>query len=371
MANPLLDLETCGQSVWLDYLSRALLDSGDLDRLIKNDHLKGLTSNPSIFEKAIAKTEDYDEEIHAFRKRSITDPKAVYETIALNDIQSACDHLRAVYEKTSTDGFASLEVSPHLAFDTNKTIDEGLRLWHAVARPNLMIKVPGTTEGMAAIRRLISEGVNVNVTLLFSVKAYEDAANAYLHGLKDRLDRDLRIDTVHSVASFFVSRIDSKVDRKLEQIIKGSKDSSAERLLGTIAIANAKVAYTRFQHIYQTDLAKHLLSNKANQQRLLWASTSTKNPKYRDVLYVDSLIANNTINTMPLETLNKFRDHGKVNDLFMTNIHQEQKKLDSLARLGLNFDALCQELLQEGVQLFIDAFDQLLASIEKKLSDKT
>lgn len=375
MANPLLDLENCGQSVWLDYISRALLDSGELDRLIKTDHIKGITSNPSIFEKAIAKSNDYDDQITGLRQKSITDAQTVYESLAINDIRDACDHLRPVYQiAAGCDGFASFEVSPHLAFDTEGTIDEGLRLWREVARPNLMIKVPGTSAGMGAIRKLISEGVNVNVTLLFSVKSYQDAARAYLQGLKDRLDRSLAIDSIQSVASFFVSRIDSKVDPKLEQIIKESKDpgkiDAAQKLLGTIAIANAKVAYCSFQHLYQTDLAKALIKAKAHPQRLLWASTSTKNPKYSDVLYVDSLIGMHTVNTMPMETLNAFKDHGKANDLFMKDIDREQEKLASLTQLGLNFETLCQELLKEGVQLFSNAFDQLLDAINKKLSLK-
>jgi|SRR5579871_381110 len=361
MVNPLVLLEKCGQSVWLDYISRGLLDDGGLKKLIDDDHLKGVTSNPSIFEKAIAKTSDYDQTIALLCKRSANDAKTVYEYLAVKDIRDACHQLRPVYDRTDgCDGFASLEVSPHLAFDAEGTAAEGLRLWQEVNCANLMIKVPGTNEGMVAIRSLISRGVNVNVTLLFSVNAYIDAANAYLQGLKDRLDQGLSIDTIHSVASFFISRIDSKLDAKLKQLAV----EKALQLVGKIAIANAKVAYNKFERIYESALAKTLLSHGATPQRLLWASTSTKNARYSDVLYVESLIAKSTVNTMPLETLNAFRDHGRASLSLMEN---QQQMLDNLAALGLDYEALCQELLQEGIELFATAFDQLLAAIAKKL----
>lgn len=371
--NPLIELEILGQSIWLDYISRALLDSGEFHRLIKDDHLKGVTSNPSIFEKAIAKTDDYKQAIDILSRKDARNAKVLYENLAVKDIEDACDLLRPTYEENKgSDGFASLEVSPHLAFDTAGTIEEGKHLWHQVDRPNLMIKVPGTKEGMGAIRALIGEGINVNVTLLFSVNAYKDAALAYLQGLKDRAEKGLPISSVQSVASFFVSRIDSKVDPKLEKVMQESKDQNkirwAQELLGTIAIANAKVAYLCYEEIYQGDLAKSLIRKGAHPQRLLWASTSTKNNRYPDVLYVESLIGKNTVNTLPPDTLKAFRDHGKASNSLMTNIQEARATLDRLSELGIDFESCCRELLQEGVKLFADAFDQLLGSVDKKLT---
>lgn len=360
----LLEVENLGQSIWLDYISRPLLDQGELLSLIKNDHLKGVTSNPSIFEKAISKTNDYDQSIKNLSATGVKDSQDLYEKLAIKDIQDACDLLRPAHEKTKgNDGFACLEVSPHLAFDSDKTIEEGKRLWHAVDRPNLMIKVPGTPEGTVAIRALISQGINVNVTLLFSVDAYEASAWAYLNGLKDRAEKGLAINSVKSVASFFISRIDSKVDALLEN--QGPKGAE---LQGKIAIANAKVAYLKFQEIYQSKLAQDLLLKGATFQRLLWASTSTKNKKYPDVLYVQSLIGKDTVNTLPLETLLAFRDHGQARSTLTANIEDAPMTMQKLESLGIDFDKCCQELLDEGITLFVNAFDQLIKSIGQKLS---
>lgn len=369
--NPLIELEDHGQSVWLDYISRSLLESGELSLLIKNDHLKGVTSNPSIFEKAIAKTNDYHQVMLEVSRKETLSAKDTYENLAVKDIRGACDLLRPIYEKTKgTDGFACLEVSPHLAYDTLASIEEGRRLWHLVDRPNLMVKIPGTAEGMPAIRTLIGEGINVNVTLLFSLASYQNAAEAYLLGLKDRAEKGFPIDSVQSVASFFISRIDSKVDQELERVMKEAEPAQkqiAESLIGTIAIVNAKVAYAQFLEIYQSDLAKSLRRMGAHPQRLLWASTSTKNPKLSDVLYVESLIGAQTVNTLPLETLIAFRDHGKVASTLASNLQNAEEIIDSLSGLGLDFDAICEELQVDGVKLFTKAFDQLLTAVDQKL----
>lgn len=367
--NPLIDLENHGQSIWLDYISRNLLTCGELERFIKNDRITGVTSNPSIFEKAIAKSNDYDQTIVSLTRNDMS-PKDVYENLAIKDIQDACDLLRPLFdEKKGRDGFACLEVSPHLAYDAEGSIEEGRTLWHRVDRPNLMVKIPGTKEGMTAIRTLIADGINVNVTLLFSVESYEKAAQAYLHGLKDRAEKGFPISSVQSVASFFVSRIDSKIDPLLENIAKNADERTkkrAEALIGAIAIANAKVAYLRFLDLYQSDLAKTLARMDAQPQRLLWASTGTKNRAYSDVLYVESLIGNLTVNTVPLETLLAFRDHGCVTTSLMQNIHDAPAALDQLSSLGINFNALCEELERDGVKLFVTAFDQLLEAVSQK-----
>lgn len=367
--NPLIELENLGQSVWLDYISRDLLDKGELRDLIVNDHLKGVTSNPIIFEKAIAKTDDYNESILSLSAKGIHSPVEVFEHLAVRDIRDACDLLKTVYEKSGgTDGFASLEVSPHLAFDTEGTVEEGKRLWHAVNRPNLMIKVPGTREGQGAIRKLIAEGINVNVTLLFSVQSYKDAAHAYLLGLKDRDGKGQSISNVASVASFFISRIDSKVDQQLEEIMSTKKASNAEDLLGQTAIANAKIAYLAFKEIYQSDLAKDLVSKGAHPQRLLWASTSTKNKRYSDVLYIESLIGDKTVNTVPLDTLKAFKDHGHAANTLMRDADDAHNVMERIRELGIDFSSVCQTLEQEGVKLFADAFDQLMQAVKTKLS---
>lgn len=371
--NPLLELENYGQSIWLDFISREIINSGKLSKLIKEDHLKGITSNPSIFEKAIAKTKDYDNTILTVGKKDAHNAEAVYEALAIKDIQDAADLLRPVYDnQKGLDGFVSIEVSPKLAFDAEGSIKEGKRLWQLVNRPNLMIKIPGTPEGTVAIRELTSAGINVNVTLLFSTDAYRDSALAYLAGLKDRVEKNLPINSVHSVASFFVSRIDSLVDEKLGKIIVDKPNSPdahrAQSLLGTIAIANAKKAYLLYEEIYQSDDAKKLTLKGANPQRLLWASTSTKNKNYPDVLYVEALIGKNTVNTLPPATLDAFRDHGRVSNSLQENISKAPATLGELASLGIDFKACCEKLLVDGVKLFTDDLDKLLGAIDQKLS---
>jgi transaldolase/glucose-6-phosphate isomerase len=368
--NPLIDLENEGQSIWLDFISKELMQSGELHRMVKEDHLKGLTSNPSIFEKSIAQTNDYDEAIAILSQKDPHNAKVVYENIAIADIQAAADLLRPVYEESQgLDGFASLEVSPHLAFDTDGTIEEGKRLWHQVDRPNLMIKVPGTKKCMPAIRELIASGINVNVTLLFSVDAYREAANAYLAGLSDRAIKGLPINSVQSVASFFVSRIDSKLDEILEKCAKDREEQKdlVRSLLGKIAIANAKMAYLAYKEIYRSDLAKSLIRQGAKKQKLLWASTGTKNPRYSDVLYVESLIGKNTVNTLPPATLNAFRNHGRVSNTIKKGAEQSIKTMNDLKKLNIDFKTCCDELLIEGLKIFTDSFDKLLLAVDKKL----
>jgi transaldolase/glucose-6-phosphate isomerase len=371
--NPLIELEKLGQSIWLDNISRELIQSGKLLKLIKDDHLRGITSNPSIFEKAIGQTAFYDQQIKSLAERGIKDAKSVYESLAIKDIEEAADLLRPVYDATNGgDGFVSLEVSPHLAFDTAGSIAEAKRLWQAVNRPNLMIKIPGTKEGMPAISQLISEGINVNVTLLFSIESYREAALAYLSGLKQRLDKGQPIKSIASVASFFISRIDSKIDAALLSLINKANDKAQDKLasslLGTVAIANAKLAYLLYEEIYQSDLAKELIRGGASPQRLLWASTSTKNKNYRDVLYVESLIGPHTVNTLPPATLDAFRDHGEAANTIKDDIFRASLIMTELGGLGIDFRQCCEELLKEGVKLFIDSFDQLLDAVKRKLT---
>lgn len=363
--NNLSQLKNYGQSVWLDYISRDLLKSNKLKALISDDGLRGVTSNPSIFEKAITQSEDYTHDIESLLKKGVSSAQIIYEALAVKDIQQACDILRPIYDETQCgDGFASLEVSPHLAFDKNASIDEAKRLWHMVDRPNLMIKIPGTNEGIDAVEYLIEEGININITLLFSKDSYERSAYAYLNGLKKRSEKGLPIDSVQSVASFFISRIDTKVDN----MIMATGNKEAKRFLGTVAIANAKLAYQSFKKIYHSELATLLLRKGANKQRLLWASTSTKNEAYKDVLYVESLIGDYTVNTLPLATLNAFRDHGVAKETLTLGIKESQLIMNSLSELGIDFNVICKELLKEGIKIFADAYDSLIDSLDSKFS---
>lgn len=314
--NPLLQLRDAGQSPWYDYIRRGLLTSGELQALIENDGLMGMTSNPSIFEKAIAGSADYDEAITRMASM-VTSVKEIYERVAIQDIQDAADLLRPVYEiSEARDGYVSLEVSPDLAFETQGTIDEAVRLWQTVSRDNVMIKVPGTPEGLPAIEELLSQGININVTLLFSVVMYEQVAWSYIRGLKRLAAHGGNLSRIASVATFFVSRIDSLIDKKLEANITEEshpgRRAMMEGLLGTVAIANAKLAYKKFQEIFASEEFQSLKAEGARVQRVLWASTGTKNPKYPDTYYVDNLIGPDTVNTMPEATFVAFRNHGKV-----------------------------------------------------------
>jgi transaldolase len=366
--NPLLKLESLGQSIWLDSISRLMLTSGELKRLIEEDGLSGVTSNPAIFEKAIAETNDYDE---AIRSLAIDGKGAdkIYENLVVHDITLAADQLRGVYDRLEgRDGFVSLEVSPYLAHDTRRTVDEAHRLWAAVERPNVFIKVPATTEGLPAIRRLISDGINVNITLLFGLQRYREVAHAYLAGLEDRVIEGKPIDRVASVASFFLSRIDTMIDPILEKNSEagGGKGLLAAALRGEVAISSAKVAYRIFKEVFGSASFAYLAQQGGGVQRLLWASTSTKNTAYSDVKYVEPLIGPETINTLPMETLQAYRDHGKPAVRLGTDLAKAERILKSLPDMGINLDQLTQSLEDEGVDKFVKPFDLLMKILEEK-----
>lgn len=361
--NPLKALQEQGQSVWLDYIRRDLISSGELKRLVEEDGVRGVTSNPTIFDKAIAGSTDYDDALRALlAKDPKTDVGSLYERLAIEDIQMAADVLRTVYDETSGgDGYVSFEVSPHLAHNTQATINEAKRLRAAVDRPNVMIKVPATPEGIPAIEELIAEGVNVNITLMFSMSHYEAVARAYIRGVERCGDPA----KVASVASFFVSRVDTMVDRALETL--ATAQARAKTLLGKIAVANSKLVYHRFLEIFHGEGFAPLRQRGTRVQRPLWASTSTKNPAYSDILYVENLIGAETVNTMPPETLTAFKDHGKVpGDTVTDNLDDAAAALGWLKALGINFETITEKLQQDGVAAFAASFDQLLATLEKK-----
>jgi len=367
-ANRLKRLTTHGQSIWLDFIQRGMMTSGELARMIERDGVSGITSNPAIFEKAISGSHDYDEAIGKLASQG-KDKMAIYETLAIADVRDATDLFRATYDRTDgRDGYVSLEVSPHLAHDAQQTIDEARRLWEAVGRPNLMIKVPATVAGLSAIARLISEGINVNVTLLFSLERYRKSAEAYLAGLRRRVARDKPVAHVASVASFFLSRIDTAIDPVLQQFIGagGDKAETATRLLGKVAVASAKAAYRIYGEVFDAERFADLAEAGAKTQRLLWASTSTKNPAYKDVMYVEPLIGPDTVNTLPLETLDAYRDHGEPASRLQENVAEAEKILKTLPELGIDLSKVTQRLEDEGIQKFIDPFDRLLASLEKQ-----
>lgn len=358
--NPFLQLRELGQSAWLDYIRRGLITSGELKRLVDEYALGGLTSNPTIFDKAIVGSTDYDDALRSLVERGELDPKALFLRLAVEDIGMAADVLRPVYDNTDGgDGFVSLEVSPHLARDTARTVQEGGDLFGRVARPNVMIKVPGTPEGAPAIEELTAQGVNVNVTLLFDVKAYEQAALAYIRGLERRLDSGQPIDRVSSVASFFVSRVDTAVDTLLPE---------SSPLRGKAAIANAKIAYQLFEKLFSGPRWERLAAAGGRVQRVLWASTGTKNPNYSDVLYVEGLIGPHTVNTMPESTIHAFADHGHVRPTLEEGVDEAEKVIRSLPELGIDYDKVTQKLLEDGVAAFARDFDKLLAGIENKCS---
>ena len=367
MGNPLVEVQRYGQSIWYDNISRGLLLSGDLHRMVEEDGLLGVTSNPAIFEKAMAGSEDYLPATRALVAQGIDDPTELFERLAIQDIQLAADVLHPAYQQTSRrDGYVSLEVSPHLANDTQGTLADARRLWAAVGRENLMIKVPATGAGLPAIEQLIAEGVNVNVTLLFAVDAYADVAEAWLRGLERRADRGDALGSVASVASFFVSRIDSLVDGRIEE----SGDDTLRPLLGRVAIANARLAYAHFRELLGSERWKVLAAKGAQAQRVLWASTSTKNPAYSKTLYVDELIGPDTVNTLPGDTFEAFRATGTVQNALGTDFEaQLEEARDRIARLeaaGISLKAATDQLLADGVKKFVDPFDSLLATIERR-----
>lgn len=371
MSNPLREVQQYGQSLWYDNIRRSLISSGELKRLIDEDGLRGVTSNPSIFEKAIAGSTDYDAALKESEGRQDRDAKSLYELLAIADIQAAADVMRPVYEQTQRrDGYVSMEVSPYLARDTEGTLAEARRLWQALARPNVMIKVPATREGIPAIRQLISEGINVNVTLLFAVPTYEAVAQAYFEGLEALVAAGGDPSGVASVASFFVSRIDAAVDAELEARAREAADPARQEALraleGRTAIANAKVAYSRYQKILRSDRWQALAAKGAQTQRLLWASTSTKNPAFRDTLYVEALIGPDTVDTVPTATFDAFRDHGQPRASLEEGRDDARRSLAAVEEAGVSLTAVTERLLHEGVTLFAEAFDKLLAAVEQK-----
>ena len=373
--NPLRELLNYGQSMWLDYIRRDLFTSGKLKQLIAEDGLRGMTSNPAIFEKAIGDSALYDDFLKSLASRSDLDTTARYEQIAIRDIQDAADALRPVYEESKfRDGYVSLEVSPYLARKTQETIDEARRLWKAVQRENVMIKVPGTAEGLPAIRQLIGDGINVNVTLLFAQEVYEKVAEAYVAGLEDLAARAGNLNKMASVASFFISRIDTLIDSLLNDKLKGTADANQQALfksvLGKVAIANGKLTYKSYQHIFSGPRWQALAAKGAQTQRVLWASTSTKNPNYRDVIYVEELIGPDTVNTMPPATVDAFRDHGKLRNSLTEDVAGAAKNMDDLARAGISMKEVTDKLTDDGVKLFADAFDKLLAAVAKNTQQK-
>ena len=352
------ELAELGQAIWLDYISRSLIGSGELQKLVDRG-LRGVTSNPSIFEKAIAGSADYDEDLNRLVRdgRSVAE---IYENLAMADIRSAADVLRPVYEKSrGADGFVSLEVNPALAHDTEATIAEARRLFASLERPNVLIKVPATPAGIPAIETLIGEGVNVNVTLIFSLEQYEAVATAYIAGLEKLALAGGDVGRVASVASFFISRVDTAVDKALEEI--GNTE-----IQGKIAIDNAKIAYSRFREIFSSERWKKLATESARVQRPLWASTSSKNPAYPDTLYVDNLIGPDTVNTLPPATLDDFLDHGKVATTVETDVDGARMRMAELAELGIDLDAITNKVLDEGVAAFAKSFEGLIASIAEK-----
>jgi transaldolase len=364
--NRLQELNAAGQSIWLDFIDRTILRNGDLERRIRDEALTGMTSNPSIFEKALAEGSVYDDQIQS----ATGDPTAMelFELIATTDVRTACDLFKPVFENTKGyDGFVSIEVSPSAANDANATISEGSRLWATVDRPNVMIKVPGTIEGARAVRQLTANGVNVNITLLFSIDAHRSVIEAYMAGLEDRLAAGKKIDSIHSVASFFVSRVDTEVDKRLETIEKTASNADALKALhGKAAIANAKLAYKLFQEQFASPRWKAIAAKGGTVQRPLWASTSTKNPAYRDVMYVEELIGPDTVNTMPPATIDAFRDHGVVKRTVDTDVEGAQRTVHMLEENGVSMKAVTDKLLADGLASFQKSFDTLVAGLQQK-----
>jgi transaldolase/glucose-6-phosphate isomerase len=373
--NPLKELLNFGQSVWLDYIRRDLLTSGQLKRLIDEDGLRGMTSNPTIFEKAIAGGTLYDDLLNSLRSRTDLDAKGRFEVLAIRDIQDAADMFRPVYESTKRrDGYVSIEVSPYLARDMKGSLEEARRLWKSVGRENVMVKIPGTAEGLPAIQQAISEGININITLLFAQDVYVKVAEAYIAGLEQFAKNGGDVSRMASVASFFISRIDSAVDAIIETRLKASKDAREQEQLksiqGKVAIANGKQTYEKYQTIFSTPRWKALAAKGAQTQRVLWASTSTKNPAYRDVLYVEELIGPDTVDTIPPATLDAFRDHGKPRQSLTEDLPSAHKTMETAAKLGISMKEVTDKLTDDGVRLFSEAFDKLLAAVEKSSKSK-
>jgi len=375
--NPIFQIENnYGQSIWMDNLSRTILESGELKQLIENRGVHGITSNPAIFEKAIAGNAIYDADIEAGikGKKSVQE---IYESLVFDDIRNACDILKPIYEQTDgLDGYVSIEVPPNIAKDTESTINEARRYYNAIGRENVMIKIPGTPEGLPAFEQVISEGINVNVTLLFSVKSYIDTAWAYVRGLEKRAENGEDISKIASVASFFLSRIDSKIDDRIDAKLAAGvdrieKEAKLKDVKGKVAIANAKIAYQKFKEVIQSDRWKALSAKGANVQRLLWASTSTKNPEYSDVMYVDELIGPNTVNTLPPSTIEACADHCSPDNRIETGVQEAYQLIENLKDpdIAIDLDQVMDELLEEGIDKFVKPFESLMSSLDSKVKD--
>jgi transaldolase len=370
MTNPLLELKALGQSVWLDDIDRGQLRSGLFGRLVDEDGLAGATGNPTIFEHSITHDTTYDEQMQQLLKEG-KGPKEIYEALAMTDERTVADLLRPIYyQANGQDGFVSIEVSPYLAHDTEGTLAEVRRFWHTIDRPNLMVKIPSTPAGVPAIRRAIASGININITLIFSLENYRQVAEAYLGALEEREASGKDISHIASVASFFVSRVDVLVDQLLEEKIKATTESAQQQQLkalrGRAAIANARLAYQEFKHLFGGSRFAALKQRGAHVQRPLWASTGAKNPAYRDVRYVEELVGPDTVNTMPLKTLDAFRDHGQVRLSIEENLLQAQAEMAALEEVGIHYDQVTRQLQEEGVQKFIDSFQKLFQCIESK-----
>jgi transaldolase len=360
---PLQRLSERGQSVWIDYLSRRLIHAGELERMIERDAVVGVTSNPTIFQKAIAEGDAYDEQLRTVLEQE-SDPKEAFLQLATRDVTQACDLLRPVWDAgDGRDGYVSIEVDPNLAYDTDATIAEAQRLHEWIDRPNLFVKIPATEPGLAAIEEMIARGRSINVTLIFSLRRHEEVAQAYIRGLERLVRSGGDPGTVASVASFFVSRVDTEVDKRLDQIGPPARDE----LRGRAAIANAKLAYRTYQRTFAGERWSALAARGATPQRCLWASTSTKNPDYRDVLYVEELIGRDTVNTMPQETIEAFQDHGQIRgETVEEDVEGAQRTLDALAEVGIDYDDVTATLEREGVEKFADSFSHLLDEVGRK-----
>lgn len=366
--SPLLQIRSYGQSIWLDFLRRGMLTSGELQTLINDEGVSGITSNPAIFNKAIIDSNDYNEAIQSLIQDGYG-ADDIYQTLTTEDVRQAADLLRSIYDDSNGwDGFVSLEVSPHLAYETERTIVEARQLWKLVNRPNVMIKVPATQHGLPAIQQLITEGINVNVTLLFSLARYRKVIESYLAGIKARAEIGLPIERVASVASFFVSRIDVLVDQKLKAIIQqgGNQAKLAKTMLGRVAVAKAKMAYQIYREMFQGDEFSQLARWHARPQRLLFGSTGTKNPTYSDVKYVEALIGPETINTVPLKTVAAYRDHGNPAPRLATNVEEARQTMVTLYELGIDINEVTAQLEKEGVQKFSRPYDELMAYLQQE-----
>jgi transaldolase len=366
--NPLLKLQDYGQSIWLDFIRRGMLESGELQALIEEDGLRGVTVNPSVLDEAIRQTDDYQEALEELAAEGKT-PREMYEALAIEDVQRAADLFRPTYDRTDgRHGFVSLEVSPRLAYDTEGTIERVRYLWEMLDRPNVMIKVPATQEGLPAIEQLTADEINVNVTLLFGLPRYREVSDAYIRGLEERLSVGKPVDRIASVASFFLSRINVLVDPMLEEMIEagGTKGEKAARIRGETAIASAKLAYQIYKQIFEDGRFRAAANQGARVQRLLWASTSTKNPEYSDIKYVEPLIGPKTVNTMPLRTIEAYRDHGDPAPRLEEGVEKAQETLEILDELGIDIDEVTAQLEDEGVEKFVASYDQLMEALEKR-----